>query len=287
MRKFTLFAEGYIDEEAEFEYKHINRPREIFPLMHDHDYYEFLLVVKGELQHHVNNESFKLQKGHLVFIRPGDCHALLVHDQQECHFVNLAVMQKTIDDMFCYLGEGVNRKLFLDGVLPPTVFLTSSELQGLLNELDKLNTLPVHDKKRLNTVLRIILIDLLSEYLMTEREKDEILPDWLRRTLDALKDPEYFKSGLPAVKKIACKSDEHLSRSFKKYLDRTPTQYINELRLNFAANQIRFTTKKISEICYDAGFENQSNFHRQFLSFFNYTPNQFRKHHQRELSINT
>ena len=81
----------------------------------------------------------------------------------------------------------------------------------------------------------------MNEFFEPEMHSKEELPEWMKRTIEALQEPEYFISGLPRVKAIACNSDEHLSRSIKKYLNKTPTQYINEQRLNFAANQIRFT----------------------------------------------
>ena len=282
MRKFRLYAEGYIDAESEFEYKHINNFREVFPLLHDHDYFEFFLVIDGAIEHFVNNRKFQLGKGHMLFIRPTDVHSLNVSSKSGCHFVNLAVLRRTIDDMFEYLGYGLDRERLLNSEFPPSVLLSAGELNSLVSKLDRLNTLPVNDKGRLNTELRVILIQLVTEYFEKEADFDQEMPEWLKQTIDALQDPGNFLSGLPSVRDIACKSDEHISRTFKKYLGKTPTQYINELRLNFAANQIRFTSKKISEICYEAGFENQSNFHRLFKSTFGYTPYQFRKMHLRQ-----
>lgn len=282
MRIFKLHSEGYIDSESEFEYKHINDFREIFPLLHDHDYYEFFIIIEGSIRHYINKQNTILKKGHLVFIRPNDFHSYHPNGSENCHFINIAILEKTINELFVYLGNGLDYKKLLSSTLPPAVLLTESELISILGKFEKLNMLPVFDKKRLNTELRVILVNLFSNYFIENKNPNNNLPDWLNLSITELNNPNNFKRGMPALKEIACKSDEHISRTFKKYLNKTPTQYINELRLNFAANQIRFTNRKIIEIAFDSGFENQSNFHKQFKILFNYTPNEFRKLNHRE-----
>ena len=282
MRIFKLHSEGYIDNESEFEFKQINDFREIFPLLHDHDYFEFFIIIKGSIRHYINKQETLLKRGHLVFIRPSDFHSYLPNNKDKCHFINVAILEKTINELFVYLGKGFDKSKLMNSPLPPTILLTESELISMVSKFEKLNMLPVFDKKRLNTELRVILVNLFSNYFIGDKTGNNNLPDWLNKTMLELNKPANFKSGMSALKEIACKSDEHISRTFKKYLKKTPTQYINELRLNFAANQIRFTNKKIIEIAFDSGFENQSNFHKQFKTLFSYTPNEFRKLNHKE-----
>lgn len=286
MRVFKLQSKGYIDTESEFEYKHINNFREIFPLLHNHDYYEFFLIIKGSIHHFINKQNTILKRGHLVFIRPSDFHSYHQHGTDDCHFINIAILEKTINELFKYLGNGLDNNNLLNSKLPPTILLTENELISITGKFEKLNMLPVFDKKRLNTELRVILVNLFSNYFIGNNKQNNELPDWLNKTIIALNNPENFKQGMSALKETACKSDEHISRTFKKHFKKKPTQYINELRLNFAANQIRFTNRKIVEIAFDAGFENQSNFHKQFKSLFNYTPNEFRKLNHRNYILN-
>ena len=287
MRKFRLFSEGYIDKESEFEYKHISNHREVFPLLHDHDYYEFFLIIEGQIEHFVNDQSFVLKPGHLVFIRPQDIHSYKRRENQDCHFVNLAILENTISDLFSFLSKNIDEKTLLHSKNPPTVLLTKTELQILISKLETLNTLPVLDKKRLNMELRILLVHIFSNYFIHKPERENHIPEWLHLTVTELQKPENFLKGMDSIKAIACKSDEHICRSFKKYLSKTPTQYINELRLNFAANQIRFSNRKIADIAFDAGYENTSYFYRQFFQMFSYTPNEFRKMNLRPVISNT
>lgn len=286
MRIFRLYSEGYIDSESEFEYKHITNHREVFPLLHEHDYYEFFLIIEGSIEHFVNNKKTVLRKGHLVFIRPHDFHSYKQSGDQDCHFINIAILEKTINELYNYLGKGFNRNEVTQALLPPTILLSESELSSLAAKFEMLNTLPALDKTKLNTELRIILVYLFSNYLIHTKSDDENIPEWLNYTITEMQKPVNFRKGLMAIKEIACKSDEHISRSFKKYVNKTPTQFANELKLNFAANQIRFSNRKIADIAYDAGFENLSYFYRQFMTLYAYTPNEFRKMNLRHFVVN-
>ena len=281
MEVFRLTAEGYIDTISEFEYKQIMNYRETFPLIHDHDYYEVFLIVEGEVNHFINGDTIQLKKGHLVFIRPEDYHKFY-YVAGDCQLINLAILSKTIFDLFTYLGSGFNPMQYLKPQMPPTFLLSKHELAGVLSQFEILNTIPVNDKLRLNLELRCILTNLFSRFFVNRQLADSELPDWLNDLVDEMQKPINFKEGTEAIKRLAFKSEEHVCRSFKKYLNTTPTQFVNELKLNYAANQIRFTNKKVVDIAFESGFENQSNFHRQFKQIFKITPSQFRKVNQKD-----
>ena len=66
------------------------------------------------------------------------------------------------------------------------------------------------------------------------------------------------------------------SRFFRQRTGRTLSEYIVEIRLGYAARMLVDSTKNISEICYECGFNNLSNFNRTFKARRNYTPRDFR-----------
>ena len=66
------------------------------------------------------------------------------------------------------------------------------------------------------------------------------------------------------------------SRFFRQRTGRTLSEYIVEIRLGFAARMLVDTSKNVSEICYECGFNNLSNFNRTFKAKRNYTPRDFR-----------
>ena len=66
------------------------------------------------------------------------------------------------------------------------------------------------------------------------------------------------------------------SRFFHQRTGRTLSEYIVDIRLGFAARMRVDSPKNISEICYECGFNNLSNFNRIFKARRNCTPREFR-----------
>ena len=66
------------------------------------------------------------------------------------------------------------------------------------------------------------------------------------------------------------------SRFFKLRTGKTLSDYILDIRLGFAARQLVDTTTNISEICFECGFNNLSNFNRIFKTRRGVTPKEFR-----------
>lgn len=68
-----------------------------------------------------------------------------------------------------------------------------------------------------------------------------------------------------------------LSRFFKLRSGRTISDYIIDIRLGNATRLLVNTTNSISEICYDCGFNNLSNFNRIFKRKKDCSPTEFRE----------
>lgn len=66
------------------------------------------------------------------------------------------------------------------------------------------------------------------------------------------------------------------SRFFRQRTGRTLSEYIVDIRLGFAARMLVDSSRNISEICYECGFNNLSNFNRTFKAKRHYTPREFR-----------
>ncbi len=75
---------------------------------------------------------------------------------------------------------------------------------------------------------------------------------------------------------LSGKSREHLTRCAKKYLKSTPSEIINELRLNYAANLLITTTTPIIDICFASGFGSVGYFYEVFKRKEGLSPKDFR-----------
>jgi AraC-like DNA-binding protein len=65
-------------------------------------------------------------------------------------------------------------------------------------------------------------------------------------------------------------------RFFKKSTQKTFTNFLNEYRINHATKLLSETDVDIKTICYESGFNNLSNFFRNFKKITQLTPNAYR-----------
>ena len=76
---------------------------------------------------------------------------------------------------------------------------------------------------------------------------------------------------------IAGQSPSAFSRSFRKHTGMALVQYVSRLRINLACQLLMSdNAMAITEICYAVGFNNLSNFNRQFLAQKGMPPSRFR-----------
>jgi len=70
------------------------------------------------------------------------------------------------------------------------------------------------------------------------------------------------------------------SRFFRRRTGRTLVAYLNELRTGLACRELIETDRSISDIAFDSGFNNLSNFNRKFLELKGMNPREFRRQFQ-------
>ncbi len=272
---------GYIDPEIEAEYVFRHTYKDIYTTAHTHDYYEVFLIADGRLIHNINNTSMSLRKGSLVFIRPRDCHSYERLGREDCQLINLAFLPTAMKALWQYLGEGFRPERLLNPDMPPIIALTTFETNRFKERMERLHTIPLGDKYRLRTEIRIRLLEVFAKYFSTAQPDRPEMPDWLEYLCEQMQRPENLIGGTKTLQRLAYKGKEHLCRTFKKYLGKTQTQFVNELRLNYSANELLRTNKKITDIAFDVGFENLSHFYHLFKRSYHQTPSQFRKNHRK------
>lgn len=104
--------------------------------------------------------------------------------------------------------------------------------------------------------------------------------------MDALKEPvAYVRENymraicLKELAAITHLSISALERRFKKFLGKTPKQFISEVRLENARRLLIETNLSIAVIANDTGFVDHSYFSRQFQKLFKQSPSAFRTEH--------
>ncbi len=86
---------------------------------------------------------------------------------------------------------------------------------------------------------------------------------------------------LPDLASLAGMSSSAFSRFFKLHTGRNISEYIIDLRLGYAARMLVDTAKSISEIGFDCGFNNLSNFNRIFKKKKGCSPSEFRENYHK------
>lgn len=74
------------------------------------------------------------------------------------------------------------------------------------------------------------------------------------------------------------------SRAFSKHTGISFVQYVNLLRIKLSCEMLSNSELSITDICYQVGFNNLSNFNRQFLAHKGISPSKFRRYDGLRLS---
>lgn len=79
---------------------------------------------------------------------------------------------------------------------------------------------------------------------------------------------------------IACVSESHLKRIFKKLFGMSPIEYVILTRINASRDLLETTARTVSDIAQEVGFYDHSHFIRHFRHIRGCTPNDYRKQHK-------
>lgn len=116
---------------------------------------------------------------------------------------------------------------------------------------------------------------LLSTYTVDHDTFEEY--DKMKLIYDFVQNNFAEKITLEDVSKVACMSSISFGRFIKKRTGKTFVNYINDIRIGYAARWLVEKDLSISEIAFKSGFNNIANFNRSFKAFKKRTPSQYRE----------
>lgn len=105
------------------------------------------------------------------------------------------------------------------------------------------------------------------------------------RVLDYIKENYQQKIRLGDVAQLVNMNEVSFSRFIKKRTGKTFIDYVLDVRVGSAARMMVDTSKSISEICYECGFNNLSNFNRIFKKKKGFTPKEFRANYEKKMIL--
>lgn len=241
--------------------------------LHDHDFFELFWVQNGEVRHHLPDRKETLREGDLAILRPGDRHGL----QGRGDFA-LVVSLSLHPDLVAEIRRETLAGLAFwhDGAAPLI-------LKRDIRQLADLNraALALEQSACDRLAAEAFLLPLLSD--LRRDAAPAAAPDWLARACAGARAPEVFREGAAGLVAQTGRSHEHVARAMRQFYGRTPTDYVNDLRMTHAARALTTDTSPLPEIAAQVGLANLSHFHKLFRARFGTTPHQYRQQFQRDV----
>ncbi len=253
---------------------------------HSHDFAEIVLILSGRVYHNVNGERQLLHPNSLVFLRPTDQHSLSPCGMEKVELIFLDFQLEPFLSLSEYFEDDEFLHQFTAPVMPPTFVLEESESSELCRRLLEMNSTNQGGKLK-KVKIKVLLAELFSRFFIDEIQmlSEKRTPEWIKNLCCAMRKPENFIEGLKRMQKLAPCTPEHLCKSFRKHLNKSPTEYINELRVNHAARLLSDSDEKISSIAYELNFQSLSRFYHIFHKHFGVTPASYRRRAHRKSSV--
>ena len=246
-------------------------------LCHWHQDVELLLPYNGYLSYNVNGHQLLIAEGNAIFVNARQMHYGFTTDGTDCEYYCI-----------CFKPELLcgHRYLYEKFVIP---LLTNNRIPWLLLEKD----VPAH-----RPVLEIIrsiadcgsrnmaLLGRLHELLqgiddIAEGDNQSFPRDRNLHTLKqmiALVHTQYSERiTLDGIAAAGGVSRNRCCQIFKKYIGRSPNDYVISYRLEKAEELLRATDLMITEIAFSCGFNSASYFTEVFTGNKGCTPTQYRQ----------
>ncbi len=257
-----------------------------FP-MHWHQEMEIIYIENGEFEETIDFETYHVKKGDIVIVPPCVLHSFRQYENERTVF-------KTIMFDFSMLTGNTTDACsikyfnpFLEGNYTSPKIISPSDVH--YSELREciLEIISTHAKLGTFYELQIKselyqLFFILFKYFFKCQNGNLPIKDSTTRNIKIILDyiaENYAKTiSIDELAEQVSLSKHYFMRFFKKYMGTTCIEYINDYRLNRAANLLITTRLQITEIAMSIGITNLSYFNRIFRKKYNMTPKEYRSY---------
>jgi AraC family transcriptional regulator, dual regulator of chb operon len=250
---------------------------------HCHDFFEWTVVLDGEALHVMNGTKTRLRKGQLLLVRPDDVHSVDTEAGGAITYVNVCFPTSAWNDFAQASGITEWARAWESGAMPISVDLPSDRRQLIENEAMR----AVRTYHRSPTRLALCQFLSVAAQAVLDAHPNSLIPPppWLSHALDQTHSVDISDLSLETLTTLSGVSFGHLCHTMKKCIGVTPTQYINQIRIDRASYELAATDKEIVRIAFDCGFENLSYFYLRFRQVHNKSPRRYRQEAKRALLI--
>ena len=165
------------------------------------------------------------------------------------------------------------------------VSLEETRLQELIRDFTRVGA-NMQTSQHQRTILhaKCILAEAFSDFLLADEagQPSKSLPKWFQEMLNEMDRLPNIQLGYPRMLELAPCSPNHLCRVFKAAMNQTPTDYINQKRLDYSVYYLTQTSDDVFRISENCGFNNLSHFYHLFKKRYHCSPVKFRKENRRQ-----
>ena len=240
---------------------------------HVHDFYECIFVLSGEAVFCENGVERPLAEYEYVFIPRGARHGIRRVEDNSILIAVFAAADE-IAKLLSYFGGRMEDEL-LAADKPVAVqgdFNVKLKIEEIYGRILKYGD----DDHLLSRLFCVEILTGVIRRLHRKNRSDEI-PSTLIHAIGEMRKLENLKEGVSAIERLTNYSRPQICRLVKKYYNRTPHEYVTELRMNFAYNLIKYSNMDFGRIADSVGYSSISHFYKKFNEYFSANPSEIRK----------
>lgn len=236
------------------------------------DYYEITIVISGVYTHTYKSNNVTITPGTLLLMGPRSEHQLYTEPLQATFFA-ICIRE---DYFLTFLKQHFPE--FAGNALPKctTVHLDTTDF-GYLEQLGRQMSVAKPSLYVADMITYLTLVNVF--YKKNLPSKKTALP--VQRIIEILNEPSNLNMPMNNLYAAVGKPVPVLLKAFKEQTGYTIVGYRNMKKMEFAANMLRNTDKKVIDIAFELHFESLSYFLRSFKKEFGITPTEYRKAHKK------
>lgn len=249
--------------------------------IHTHTFYEFFIVANGSALHLVNDSIQTITQGDLIFIRPKDTHSYQFYYSEDFRIINLGFSEQLYQHVQLFLDHTVMLHRLVDAELPVCIHTGTEERESIILDFQQIGYL-MDSPEVQKTIFyaKCCLAGVFAKYFFsydTEEHMKGECPAWFPSMLEEMQKIDNLRIGFPKMNELSACSSSHLCRVFKSVMSITPTEYINNKRLEYSVYLLTQTSREIIDISMLCGFSSLSHFYHLFKKKYQCPPSRFRK----------
>lgn len=265
--------------------KYITRLAADYPVVttHWHEEAELTLITKGNCFYQIDLIDYEVKEGDILFIPPLFLHSISQKTSEEffseTYVFHMNFLGGNSTDICStrYLTPMINQEFSMPCLITPEHPVYVS-LKKIFNQITSLYDETVVGYELALKSLFLQVVFLLLQYSEKKTTFDtKASSDKLKSVLDYIELHYADAISISELAKLCYFSDYHFMRFFKKHMNMTCVEYMNNLRLEKSVELFEQGNWSILDVSLSVGFHNLSYFHRAFKKKYHMTPRSFLK----------